>query len=460
VSGTRLFLSLDSTSAGARPSSRGGSPTAGKKKAESKDRRNLEDSMAQKLSELNKGNYHTQRAALKTRTQQWYSEKDFKEGLLRDCAYTRMLSEELRTILATECQIAKFQTGDVVVRQDDSDLCMYILSVGELGEYRGFPDPSKVRAVDPNLQAAKRVRTLSSEQDVICVLSLFLGRPADGTYAAMKTSTMLRVPANAIQPILSNQPHIVDQVASVLVESGLFGANVVAEKKTLMTVANKVSAFHSDLSRMYPGDSWKLSPRSRARQPRTFDKQFDIPQIDNRAHDETVPCVGHKEGVLIPSRPKLGLGKASTVAIPENSHLSPRFLERDRFSGACAMRLSVSMAGGGVVSAMEHKAADALPNPILSRLLTAACLHQTRPFDEVARVSKSRSGIPRQAEGQEDWALQSTVVESPIVKLSGTAPGPVHAILGESSITIPNSCVAPLITKSYIPPHKHLFLFS
>ena len=318
---------------------------ASKRKAESKDKRNLEESMTQKVGDLSKGKYHDQRASLKLkkRSLQWYSERDFKEKLLRNCAYTRMLNDNLRTILASECQIAKFKTGDVVVRQDDSDLSMYILSVGELGEYKGFPNTSTVRTVDPGLQAAKRVRTLSSEQDVICVLSLFLGRPAEGTYAATKTSTLLRVPASAIQPILSNQPGIVEQVASVLLASGVFGpANVTANKKKVLTVANQVSAFHADLSRTFPGDSWKMSPRSRAKEPRTFDKQFDIPLIDDREDDEMQPCVGLKDGVLIPSRPKLGLGKTSSIAVPENGHLSPRFLERDRFSGACATRLSVS----------------------------------------------------------------------------------------------------------------------
>ena len=75
---------------------------------------------------------------------------------------------------------------------------------------------------------------------------------------------------------------------------------------------------------------------------------------------------------------------------------------------------------------------DCCPASLVCALIfTTLCgKPQTRPRDEVARVSKERSGIPRQPEGEEDWNLQSTVVETPIVKLAGTAPGPVHAILG------------------------------
>jgi len=383
--------------------SRGGSPSSPKhrKTPTSTDARNLEATMSDKLTQVMQGDYHEKRSRLlRNRMPEFYAEKEFKQNMLRQCKYTEMLSDEHIQFLASECQVSKFKTSDVIVRERDKQMCMYILSVGEVGEYKGFPNVSKIQSVDPGLMKDNRVGTISSPNDTLCVLSLFLGSPAASTFAAMKSTVMLRVPASGIQPILSNHHMLVEHMSAVLLSSGIFPVDNdgMGGKMQIMRLANQISGFHSNFARTHPGDSWNLSPRSRAKQPRTTDKVFDIPAQESREEQEMQPCVGRKDGVLKPSKPQLMVTR-TPINLPENGHLSPRFLERDRFSGACGTRLS------------------------------------TRPLSQVAKVSRERAGIPRLPEGHEDWALQGTVVETPVIKAPGTAPAPVHSILSSCGTT-------------------------
>jgi hypothetical protein len=277
---------------------------------------------------------------------------------------------------------------------------MYILSQGEIGEYKGFPDPSKVRSVDPILVAEKRVRSYSSKQDTFCVLSLFIGMDAPSTFAAMRSSVLLRVPASSIQPILANQPNLVQHISAVLLSIGAIPIDEsINSRLQLMNLANQISSFHTDFMLMNPGTGWDLSPRSRANQPRTAMKEHDVPAAQSREKEEVQPCVGRKEGVIKPSKAEDTFKPPKPINVVENGHLSPRFLERDRFAGKCAVRLS------------------------------------TRTMDEVYKIAASRSGIPRLAPGHEDWDMQAIVNERPNVKVPGISPAPVHHFLASCGTT-------------------------
>jgi len=340
----------------------------------SHDVHNLGATYAEKAADIKRETYLKERSMIRTRTPQYYSEKELKESVLRKCAYTKLLSDDHLSILASECHIAKFRTSDVIVREHDTQMCMYILSVGEVGEYKKFPDASNVRTVDPMLLADKRVAIYNSPPETICILSMFLGSPAPSTFAAMSTTVMLRVPASAIQPILSNQRILVQHISAVLLSNGIVPSHSVSGgKMQVMHLANQISAFHQDFGRTHPGRSWEMTPRSRAREPRSRDKEFDIAPPDSRGHEEVQPCVGRKDGVVMLAKSQRLLEHSNAIVIPENAHLSPRFLERDRFSGASATRLSF------------------------------------RPMAEVLKIAKERTGIPRMPPGHEDWSLQRYV---------------------------------------------------
>jgi hypothetical protein len=219
-------------------------------------------------------------------------------------------------------------------------------------------------------------------------------------YAAIKPSVMLRVPVSAIQPILANSKELVRDIAEVLLLSEVIAPlqGPSSNHAQIYNVANLISAFHEDFARTHPGGSWDLTPRSRVREPRTADKGFDIQPPDDRAEEETQPCVGRKDGVLQPFKKRMNI-RYKEVELPENGHLSPRFLERDRFNrgGVVAMRLS------------------------------------RRPLAEA--MAKRASGVPRLSEEQENWKVQASVVEAPSVKRPGTAPAPVHTILSSHGTT-------------------------
>ncbi len=388
------FLSITRSESPTSPTKRGRAP-------KSTDARGLEATMSDKLTKVMEQEYHEKRSQLlRNRMPEFYAEKEFKENMLRQCKYTTMLSDEHLKFLASECQVSKFRTSDIIVRERDRQLCMYILSVGEVGEYKGIPDVSKLQSIDPSLMSSKRVRTFSSPNDTLCVLSLFLGSPAGSTFAAMKSTVLLRVPASCIQPILSNHLQLVQHMSAILLSSGIIPIdhNEAGGKMQIMRLANQISGFHSDFARTHPGGSWDLSPRSRARQPRTKDKVGDVPVAESREAEETQPCVGRKDGVLKPSRPQLTTAH-TPINLPKNGHLSPRYLERDRFSGACATRLS------------------------------------TRSMAEVMKSTKSRPVIPCLPEEHENWGLQSSVVEKPVVKAPNSALAPVHSVLSSHGTT-------------------------
>ena len=345
------------------------------------------------------------RRSIETRAPQYYHDRALKEGMLKKCDYIKTFSDKQIAIVAAECQIQEFKPADLIVREHDRALCMYILQAGEVGEYKNFPQPSALRTVDPWLMKDKRTQVFNTQNHVFCALSLFLGVPAASTYAAMKATIMLRVPVTAIQPVLANSRELVNYVAVMLLTNPSLATDQQASPDTISkqrkNLANAISAFQEGFTRTHPGGSWTMTPRSRAKQPRALEKAFDIAAPEDREDEEIAPCVGRKPGVVAPCNPRLSLKNRPYDEI-ENAHLSPRYLMRDQYNK------------GGVVTNR------------LSR----------RPLQEALDMMKSRSGIPRLPEGEEDWNLQATaVVDKPIVTRPGTAPAPVHAILGSRGTT-------------------------
>ena len=376
-----------------------------KRVSDVEDFRERENTMAEPQKQIKQQQGLQHRKSIETRSPQYHQDRALKEGMLKNCDYTKSFSDKQIAIVAADCQIQEFKPADLIVREHDRALCMYILQAGEVGEYKNFPQPSALRTVDPWLMKDKRTQVFNTQNHVFCALSLFLGVPAASTYAAMKATIMLRVPVTAIQPVLANSRELVNNVAVMLLKNPSLANDQQASPDTMSkqrkNLAKAISAFQEDFTRTHPGGSWKMTPRSRAKQPRALEKAFDIAAPEDREDEEIAPCVGRKPGVVAPCNPKLSLKNRPYGGI-ENAHLSPRYLMRDQYNK------------GGVVTNR------------LSR----------RPLQEALDMMKSRGGIPRLPEGEENWNLQATaVVDKPIVTRPGTAPAPVHAILGSRGTT-------------------------
>ena len=184
-----------------------------------KDVPKRENTIAETQKQIKQQQGLQHRKSIETRSPQYHQDRALKEGMLKNCDYTKSFSDKQIAIVAADCQIQEFKPADLIVREHDRALCMYILQAGEVGEYKNFPQPSALRTVDPWLMKDKRTQVFNTQNHVFCALSLFLGVPAASTYAAMKATIMLRVPVTAIQPVLANSRELVNYVAVMLLKN-------------------------------------------------------------------------------------------------------------------------------------------------------------------------------------------------------------------------------------------------
>lgn len=306
---------------------------------------------------------------------------------LRSLIFTSMLSDRHIAIIASECSLRHYDAGEIIVREGEDCVSLFVLLEGEVGEYRDLENFGHLTVADPIRLVSYRSTTLSQHMDVFCAMSVFTGAPAHSMYAAIKNATIIiRLPTVAFQPILVNQPSVVNKIAELLLGFLLQSS---FDNATRVSLANRILNYHQQFSRDKPGISWKLSPRSRAHHPRAWHKEPDKMGMLLCDPDEAAPCVGTKEGQLKPpSHVRLDKMKIPVPDVPGGTHLSPRLYQRDSSKGGCSYGLS------------------------------------RRNFEEVVKSNKASSvqNSFRDDKHQESWAVQETLIEQPLVKAPGVTP--------------------------------------
>eukprot|EP00960_Hanusia_phi_P037847 753149-Hanusia_phi.AAC.1 len=135
---------------------------------------------------------------------------------LKEAMFFESLTDSQMAVLISDCCFKQYEPGEIVVREKERCLALFVLVEGSIGEYKGLEELGTSPIADPIRMYSKRVKVLEEPLDQFCSLSLFLGSPSKATYAAVQPSEVFKIPASAMQPLIVNDPVFVKKVANFL----------------------------------------------------------------------------------------------------------------------------------------------------------------------------------------------------------------------------------------------------